>query len=323
MNTILKPLCAMVSAVACVAGFSSAAEGWSTDFNAGLATAAAEGRTVLVEFTGSDWCPPCMHVRGKILPTQEFKNFAEKNKLVLVELDFPRDETKVAPEVRKEREAVSRRYGVDGFPTMAVLDGEGHLYAKIVGGAGSAAEYISRLEDGLKVKESFDAKMAAAQGLSGLERANALAEALNALPEECRELRTDVVEEIISCDPEDTTGFRKAVERKKLMMLQIHEFRQALIRCSESVMPAPTSQPTKDKIAQVVAATRTEALKQLEREDLLPEVRQVVLGFIAESYLVEKNYAQAVEYLDKASAAAPESDEVNQLHLLRDRLQKR
>ena len=312
----------MACSVACVVGYSSAAEGWGTDLDEGLATAAAEGRTVLVEFTGSDWCPPCMHVRAKILPTQEFKDFAEKNKLVLVELDFPRNESKVTPEVREEREKISARYQVDGFPTMAVLDGEGHLYAKIVGGDKSAVSYIARLEEGLKVKESFDAKMAAAAGLSGVERAHALVEALETLPEECRGQRTDVVEEVIACDPEDTTGFRKAAERKKMIGVQIHEFREALIRSSESVIGAPKAQPTPEEIEGVVAATRAEALKQLEREDLLPEVRQVVLGFIAESYLVVRDYAQAIGYLDQAIAAAPETAEVEQLRQLRDSLQK-
>lgn len=321
MNTILKSMLAAGGAVACVAGYSYAAEGWGTDFNQGLATAAAEGRTALVEFTGSDWCPPCMFVRSKILPTQAFKDFAEKNKLVLVELDFPRDESKVAPEVRAEREAISARYKVEGFPSMMVLDGAGNVYAKIVGAANSPEEYISNLQAGLDVKAAFDAKIAEAETLSGLERATALAAALRLLPEDCRDLRTDIVEEVISNDPEDTTGLRKASERKKLMAAQVLEFRKGLVQCAEQVTGKPGSAPTPEDMEKLITATRAECAKYLEREGLLPEVRQIVLGFVAESYLIEKNYAQAVEYLDKAIAEAPDSSDAPQLQQLKARLQ--
>lgn len=324
MNALLKPIGTLAGVVACVAGFSFAAEGWGTDFNQGLATAAAEGRTVLVEFTGSDWCPPCIHVRGKILPTQEFKDFAEKNKLVLVELDFPRGANKVSPEQRAEREAISARYRVDGFPTMLVTDGSGRAYAKIVGAAGGAAQYIAMLQAGLDTKAAFEAKMAEAQELNGVERAQALAAALELLPEDCRDLNSDVVEEIINSDPADTTGFRKKLEQKQLKEKQLHEFQQALVRSTQNldgVKRSGSGVPSAEDLAKITAATRAEALKMLEREDLLPEVRQVVLGFIAESYLVEQNYAQSIEYLDKSIEAAPQSAEVEQLKMLRARIQ--
>ena len=322
MNTLLKPVYAMAGAVACVAGCCFAAEGWGTDFNQGLATAAAEGRPVLVEFTGSDWCPPCMYVRSKFLPTQEFKDFAEKNKLVLVELDFPRGAGKVTPEVRAEREAISSRYKIDGFPTMLVMDGEGRVYARVVGAERTAEAYIAKLQVGLDAMSAFKAKVTEAQKLSGVEKAKALSAALEVLPADCREQQTDVVEEILSNDPEDATGFRKAAEQKKLKEAQVMEFQQALYRSTEKIMVNKnTSSPSAEDLAEIVSSTREEANKMLEREELLPEVRQIIYGFVSESYIVEKDYAHALEYLEKSIEAAPNSQEVDALKMLRAKVE--
>lgn len=318
----LKSFGAALGAAVCMVSPAWAAEGWGTDFNQGLATAAAEGRTALVEFTGSDWCPPCMFIRSKVFTSPAFKEFAEKNKLVLVELDFPRDETKVAPEVRAEREGIAQRYHVESFPTLMLMDGEGRVYARIEGSTRSVEGDVANLERGMEVKNEYRAKLEEAQKLSGTERAKALVEALSVLPENCRELHPDVAEDIVKSDPEDATGFRKAAEQKQLKMQQIMEFRQSLIRSTEEATGKKNTPPTPEDLGKIITATRAEAHKTLEREELLPEVRQVVLGFIAESYLIEKNYSQALEYMDKSIAAAPESAEVEQLKVLRARIQQ-
>lgn len=314
MNAIFKTMCAATGVAAWVSGMCVAAEGWETDFNRGLETAAAEGRTALVEFTGSDWCPPCMMVRSKVLPTADFKDFAAKNNLVLIELDFPRGKDKVTPEVRREREEIAAKYQISGYPTMLVTDGTGRAYGKVEGAPRTPADYVNELQMMLNLKGVVEAELAKAEGLTGVERAKALLTVLETLPEDCRALWKDVAEEILSNDPEDTTGYRKAEERKKLKNMQVREFREGLVRRAEEARG--DNEFTAD-MKKVVAATREEALKTLERKDLLPEVVQVVLGFISESYLVEKNYAQAVEYLDKAIEAAPESPEVPQLQKLR------
>ena len=43
--------------------FANTLEGWSTDLDKALAEAKAAKKSVLVEFTGSDWCPPCIAMR--------------------------------------------------------------------------------------------------------------------------------------------------------------------------------------------------------------------------------------------------------------------
>ena len=68
--------------------FASTPEGWSTDLEKAFAQAKAEKKSVLVEFTGSDWCPPCIAMRKNVFSTKEFVDGAAK-KYILVELDFP------------------------------------------------------------------------------------------------------------------------------------------------------------------------------------------------------------------------------------------
>src|SRR5689334_15851945 len=61
---------------------------WLTDLPTALAKAKAEGKSVLMDFTGSDWCPWCIRLRKEIFDQTAFQKFADEN-LILVELDFP------------------------------------------------------------------------------------------------------------------------------------------------------------------------------------------------------------------------------------------
>ncbi|MDG1833377.1 MAG: thioredoxin family protein, partial [Verrucomicrobiota bacterium] len=75
----------------------TAGEGWLTNIEKAKEVAKKEGKAVLVEFTGSDWCPPCKALKKNVFNSNEFKAYAKKH-LVLVELDFPRDKSKVSKE---------------------------------------------------------------------------------------------------------------------------------------------------------------------------------------------------------------------------------
>ena len=65
-----------------------AADGWETDYEKALAKAKAENKHVFLDFTGSDWCGPCIELRKRVLSSKEFADYAAKN-LVLVEIDYP------------------------------------------------------------------------------------------------------------------------------------------------------------------------------------------------------------------------------------------
>ena len=73
-----------------------AAEGWITDMDAAKKQAAEQKKDLMIEFTGSDWCPPCMQLRANVFSKPDFQKEAQKN-FVLVELDYPRGKEHLDP----------------------------------------------------------------------------------------------------------------------------------------------------------------------------------------------------------------------------------
>ncbi|MEI8294054.1 MAG: thioredoxin family protein [bacterium] len=114
---------------------------WSTDYNASLAQAAASKKAILLEFTGSDWCPPCMKQNQDVFETEAFENYA-KDKIVPVKLDFPRRKEQPA-EIKERNQELAAKYGVEGFPTIILLSPEGKELARQVGyGGGGVTGFI-------------------------------------------------------------------------------------------------------------------------------------------------------------------------------------
>lgn len=104
--------------------FASAPEGWLTDLDKAFEQAKKEKKSVLVEFTGSDWCPPCIAVRKNVFSKKEFVEKASE-KFVLVELDFPNGDKELA----EKNEPIREKYDVDGFPTVILFTAEGKRFS--------------------------------------------------------------------------------------------------------------------------------------------------------------------------------------------------
>src|SRR5215213_11363481 len=110
--------CAVLAFTSAVAG-----TGWSDEYETALAQAKKENKKILLDFTGSDWCGWCKKLDREVFSKPEFKEYADKN-LVLVEVDFPRAKEQSATERRQNLELMER-FGVQGYPTIVVLDGDG------------------------------------------------------------------------------------------------------------------------------------------------------------------------------------------------------
>jgi thiol:disulfide interchange protein len=128
--------------------FANTLEGWSTDLDKALAEAKAAKKSVLVEFTGSDWCPPCIAMRKNVFSKKEFVQAASKN-FILVELDFPKADKSLAD----KNKPLAEKYKIEGFPTVILLDPEGKEFDRFF-----ASEY-PKTEDFLKhLDESLEKK---------------------------------------------------------------------------------------------------------------------------------------------------------------------
>ena len=138
MKTFLAlPLCLLATVL-------SAAPVWLTDLEAAKAQGVKENKPVLVDFTGSDWCPPCIQLHKVVFQSAEFAAVASK--YVLVELDYPR-KTPQAPELKAKNAELSKKFGISGFPTVLLIDAKsGEVFGKTVGfGGQTAKEYLDKL----------------------------------------------------------------------------------------------------------------------------------------------------------------------------------
>ena len=114
---------------------------WSTNYDESLKKAATENRMVLLEFTGSDWCPPCKKQAADVFAQPAFEEFANAN-LVPVKLDFPR-RAEQSEEQKTANQALAQKYKVEGFPTVILLDSKGAELAREVGyGGGGVPAFI-------------------------------------------------------------------------------------------------------------------------------------------------------------------------------------
>ncbi len=111
---------------------------WSTNLDDSLKQAATEKRFVLLEFTGSDWCPPCKKQAQDVFAQPAFEEFAKAN-LVPVKIDFPR-RSEQSPETQAANQVLAKKYNVDGFPTVILLDSQGNELAREVGYGGGGVD---------------------------------------------------------------------------------------------------------------------------------------------------------------------------------------
>ena len=102
---------------------SASAASWLTDIKAAQDQARSQNKLILVNFTGSDWCPWCIRLRNEVFSKPEFTSFADEN-FVLLEVDFPRQKP-MPPEVKKANGRFADQYKVGGYPSVHVLDAEG------------------------------------------------------------------------------------------------------------------------------------------------------------------------------------------------------
>jgi protein disulfide-isomerase len=104
---------------------------WLTDYKKAQEQAKSSNKLLLIEFTGSDWCPPCRMLQKEVLSTPEFKDLASKN-FVLVEIDFPRTKEQ-SRELVEQNQMLAQRFGIQGFPSIIILNTDGKKLGELVG----------------------------------------------------------------------------------------------------------------------------------------------------------------------------------------------
>lgn len=117
---------------------------WQTDYAAALKQAAAENKYVLVDFSGSDWCGWCMRLDREVFSQPEFQDYAKEN-LILVLLDFPRSKPQTDA-LKEQNNKLAEKYGIQGFPTVLILDPQGKVIERTGYQPGGAAAYVEMIK---------------------------------------------------------------------------------------------------------------------------------------------------------------------------------
>ena len=268
-----------------------AAEGWLVDFEEAKAQAAKEGKSILMEFTGSDWCPPCKALTANVLSKEVFKTEMPKS-FVLLKLDSPRDKSKQTPEEIEQYKVLSAKYGIQGVPTIFLADTKGRPYYETVGYSGDPADkYVANLKEQLGTLAKRDAAFAKAEKATGTEKAKLLAEGLSLVDDEMA-LKTysEVVAEIIELDADDKAGLKTKFDGLKNSV----EFKSEL----EATMSSNRGKP-EDILA---------AIDKLiaEKKPTGAALQEAV--FMKSSILFQTDKAKAKEMLLEAKELAPESE---------------
>jgi len=217
----MKKLIAVGALLTCFGASAMAGgEGWTSDFEAAKKQAAEGKKDLLIDFTGSDWCVWCTRLNEEVFSKDAFKD-GVKEKFVLVELDFPRDQSKITPETKAKNEELAKKFGISGFPTIVLADAQGRPYAVTGYKKGGPEKYVESLDELIKIRVKRDEAFKKAESAEGVEKAKALYEGLKAMEELPDEMKAtfygDVTEEIKKLDPKDETGLAKAEKQKKQM----------------------------------------------------------------------------------------------------------
>jgi thioredoxin-related protein len=121
----------------------SYSQNWQSNFEAAKTLALKENKNILLVFSGSDWCAPCIKLENIVWKSEAFKSESEKN-WVIYKADFPKKKAnQLTSELMESNNRLAEKYNRNGnFPLVVLLD----KTEKVIGMTGfkniSPAEYI-------------------------------------------------------------------------------------------------------------------------------------------------------------------------------------
>ena len=123
------------------------AQEWQTDFDKAIQIANDKEQKVILVFSGSDWCAPCMKLEKEIWQSEFFKQYSEKH-FVLLRADFPRKkENKLSKQQEEKNKILAEKYDPQGFfPFVVVLDKDKNVLGTTGNVKASPSEYVKILE---------------------------------------------------------------------------------------------------------------------------------------------------------------------------------
>ena len=101
---------------------------WHEDYQTAYNTAKKENKNLFLYFTGSDYCPWCKKLSNEILNKPDFMALADKY-FEFVLIDFPAKKS-LSETQYKNNKKLKEKYGIEGFPTVVILDSDEIVIAR-------------------------------------------------------------------------------------------------------------------------------------------------------------------------------------------------
>ena len=117
---------------------------WLTDFSEAKAMAKEEGKPILMDFTGSNWCGWCIKLKKEVFSKPAFIDYADEY-LILMTVDFPRG-VKLEESLLDQNYRLLDQYGVNSFPTIILADAEGSILGITGYESGGPEAYVAHLK---------------------------------------------------------------------------------------------------------------------------------------------------------------------------------
>jgi protein disulfide-isomerase len=138
--------------------YTAANPGWMVDPDKAYVASKKEGKPIMANFTGSDWCGWCKKLTATVFSTPEFKAWAKKN-VILLELDFPR-RFQIPAKYQQQNNQLRGSFKVAGYPTIWVFNldknaGNGQYQIDALGKTGYAptvGEFTGAVDRMIKAK---------------------------------------------------------------------------------------------------------------------------------------------------------------------------
>jgi thiol-disulfide isomerase/thioredoxin len=116
-----------------------------TDPDAAFASAHAAGKPVLLVFSGSDWCAPCIRFEREVLTDSTFLRYA-RPRVVILKADFPQRKQLAKP-LQTAYEKLADAYNPDGiFPKLLLIGGDRKTATPVPFRQQTAAAFVADLQ---------------------------------------------------------------------------------------------------------------------------------------------------------------------------------
>lgn len=302
---------------------------WFIDAEKAFEVAKKENKSVIMNFTGSDWCGWCIKLEGEVFSKREFSKEALKE-FVFIKLDFPSDKSKQTKEEIEQNEKLKTKFGVSGFPSIYICDSQGRPFAKTGYQAGGPEKYLAHVKGFRQKLVERNELLALAAREKGDKKAELLDRALQLMDQDIATSHyEEVIKEIVAIDKSNKLGLRSkyyaaqdAEERKRILAKievivntlepgrALEEFEKAI---KEVALPANARiDAMQQKLFLLKKLEKMEAADQLLDEmvkvdGLTEERRERILIQKAFNFIATERVKDAMTFLDEKIKTYPSS----------------